>query len=200
MCYSDFTLILLVFVKRDLKVLLVVCVKVFSLLAVWKSLRAPTVLLQERCVKCRVLWDGVKAAAPCSCHDCKSDIWNIPQCYVGAPGSARAEIRLSQSEPFHIIGQGHLLSCRSGEVFPTNATRLAGSSILCFNASSPLVSFSTLPLFFCFPIRLTSNSTPPFSHLLHFICLHLFLIFLWCIFFSYWLRIAKVCDGPTQEK
>ena len=47
-------------------------------------------------------------------------------------GSLCWGIRLSQSEPFHIIGQGHLLSSRSGEAFPTNATQLARSSIRCF--------------------------------------------------------------------
>ena len=51
-------------------------------------------------------------------------------------GSLCWGIRLSQSEPFHIIGQGHLLSHRSGEAFPTNATRLAGSSTLCFTTIS----------------------------------------------------------------
>lgn len=52
----------------------------------------------------------------------------------GELGSLWWGIGLSQSEPFHIIGQGHLLSHRSAEAFPTNATQLARSSILCFAA------------------------------------------------------------------
>lgn len=66
-------------------------------------------------------------------------------------GSLCWEIRFNQSEPFHIIGQGHLLSHRSGEAFPINATKLARSSILCFTN----LSFNFCPhLFFWFcPFR-----------------------------------------------
>lgn len=71
-----------------------------------------------------------------------------------APGEG---IRLSQSEPFHIIGQGHLLSSRSGEAFPTNATQLARSSILCF--TTLLLSLNYLHLSFS-PLLLLSNSVP----------------------------------------
>lgn len=104
-------------------------------------------------------------------------------------GSLCRGIRLSQSKPFHIIGQGHLLSGRSGEAFPTNATQLARSSILCFTAL--LLSLNHLHLFFFFHPCFFS---PPrlFSHLLHFI-----------FFFSYWLRVGEVCDRPphtTLEK
>lgn len=74
---------------------------------------------------------------------------------LGAPGEELGSlcwgIRLSQSEPFHIIGQGHLLSSRSGEAFPTNATQLARSSILCFTTllfSLQHCHLSFSPLFF----------------------------------------------------
>lgn len=76
-------------------------------------------------------------------------------------GSLCWGIRLSQSKPFHIIGQGHLLSGRSGEAFPTNATQLARSSILCFTALLLLalnqlhLSFS--PSFFFFFFILASS-------------------------------------------
>lgn len=63
-------------------------------------------------------------------------------------GSLCWGIRLSQSKPFHIIGQGHLLSGRSGEAFPTNATQLARSSILCFTAL--LLALNQLHLSFFF--------------------------------------------------
>lgn len=59
-------------------------------------------------------------------------------------GSLCWGIRLSQSKPFHIIGQGHLLSSSSGEAFPTNATQLARSSILC---STTLKTHPHLSLF-----------------------------------------------------
>lgn len=105
-------------------------------------------------------------------------------------GSLGWGIRRSQSKPFHIIGQGHLLSGRSGEAFPTNATQLARSSILCFTAL--LLSLNQLHLFLHFSfLSLLLFSTSPFSHLLHF------------IFFSYWLRFGEVCDRPlcaTREK
>lgn len=84
-----------------------------------------------------------------------SEVWNIRQCDGGAPapgeelGSLCWEIRLSQSEPFHIIEQGHLLSERSGEAFPTNATRLAGSFILCF--TTPHLSRCYPPLSIFYP-------------------------------------------------
>lgn len=106
-------------------------------------------------------------------------------------GSLCWGIRLSQSEPFHIIGQGHLLSSRSGEAFPTNATQLARSSIRCFTTLNHLHLFffpsfcSLLSLIYC-----TSSASISF----HFSVMRSF---------SYWLRIAEVCDRPlctTLEK
>lgn len=106
-------------------------------------------------------------------------------------GSLCWGIGLSQSKPFHIIGQGHLLSSRSGEAFPTNATQLARSSILCFTTLlfSPSFFFfifasSFYPSLLLFPSSKTPNSTPPFSHLLHFICLYLFFVFSVVSFFQ----------------
>lgn len=100
-------------------------------------------------------------------------------------GSLCWGIRLSQSKPFHIIGQGHLLSSRSEEAFPTNATQLARFSILCFtpfpNLFYPCIFFLILsPLLS--PSSKTLNSTFPFSHLLHFIFLHFFWFFQSCVF------------------
>lgn len=103
-------------------------------------------------------------------------------------GSLCWGIRLSQSKPFHIIGQGHLLSGRSGEAFPTNATQLARSSILCFTALllalnqlhlsfSPSFFFFFYPCFFSPPLLSLIFCTSSFS-------------------FSYWLRIGEVCDRP----
>lgn len=73
-------------------------------------------------------------------------------------GSLCWGIRLSQSKPFHIIGQGHLLSSRSGEAFPTNATQLARSSILCFTTlkTHPHLSLFSPPFFFFFYPRFFS--------------------------------------------
>lgn len=92
-------------------------------------------------------------------------------------GSLCWGIRLSQSKPFHIIGQGHLLSRRSGEAFPTNATQLARSSILCFAtflcSLKPQLSF--FHCFFFSPsvlLLLSSLAPPP----------------------VYWLRIGEVPD------
>ena len=119
-------------------------------------------------------------------------------------GSLCWGIRLSQSKPFHIIGQGHLLSSRSGEAFPTNATQLARSSILCFTTlkTHPHLSLFSPSFYFFFPILASSlwfylscslhpaktlNSTSPFSHLttLHLPpSLFIFFFFLSNAFFS----------------
>lgn len=130
-------------------------------------------------------------------------------------GSLCWGIRLSQSKPFHIIGQGHLLSGRSGAAFPTNATQLVRPSILCFTTLLSSLSLNhlhlSLSLGFLPPLLLSPPSKTQLHlsflssaalHLLHFICLYLF-SFSVMRFFSYWLRIAEVCDRPlytTLEK
>lgn len=125
-------------------------------------------------------------------------------------------IRLSQSEPFHIIGQGHLLSSRSGEAFPTNATQLARSSILClttllFSLYHRHLSF--FPSFFLSSLflLLLSNSlvssalSIQYNSLLNLyflsssaLCLPLCL-FIFSVMCSYWLCIAEVCDTPLYS-
>lgn len=131
-------------------------------------------------------------------------------------GSLWWGIGLRQSEPFHIIGQGHLLSHRSAEAFPTNATQLARSSILCFTNLlfsqcdrhlSPPHFLSSLLLsdYVSSALSIQSNSQPHLSFLSS-AALHLppsLFIFSVRRFFSYWLRIAEVCDRPlhtTLEK
>lgn len=122
-------------------------------------------------------------------------------------GSLCWGIRLSQSEPFHIIGQGHLLSSRSGEAFPTNATQLARSSTLCFTTplyTTVISRFSSLLLLLLF-----FYNSPVFSVLsiqyksllnLNFLSssalslpVRLSILSVIC---SYWLCIAEVCFMP----
>lgn len=79
------------------------------------------------------------------------------------PGSLCWGIRLSQSEPFHIIGQGHLLSSRSGEAFPTNATQLARSTILRFTT---LLSIPPPSLFYPWSLLLSQSSSTVYLHFL----------------------------------
>lgn len=107
------------------------------------------------------------------------------------------EIKLSQSEPFHIIDQSHLLSGRSGEAFPTNATRLAGSFILCFTTPTlPLSIF--YPEFFRFlshQVKLVLSSFLIYLTSFAFISFHFSAMLL---FPSYWLCVAEVCDGSPH--
>lgn len=105
---------------------------------------------------------GFKAAVPWSSHDCTSEVWNIRQCYGGALDGDQAQpIR---TLPHH--WPGHLLSEPSGEAFPTNATRLAPSFILCFTPSLPP----------------SAEAPSSFAHLLHFICFYRFSFFSHALF------------------
>lgn len=70
-------------------------------------------------------WAGGVRVAVATVVEVKYEISDSVTVVLRAPGedlgSLCRGIRLSQSKPFHIIGQGHLLSGRSGEAFPTNA-------------------------------------------------------------------------------